>query len=218
MVYEHPGVVLTCPENYGSETGFMTMRRYGYARVSTGEQTNDPQIIALRREGLSDDMITQDIISGGVPALSRPGMSSLLKMLEAGDSLVAAKLDRLGRDTVDVIGLIRILNDRRINLRILNIGVETNTPNGRLFLTILAAFAEFEREIIRERTLAGLEAARAAGRRLGRRPKLTLRQKDHALKLAATGRTNGQIAGVLGVSISTIQRITASNPHHKAAF
>lgn len=194
------------------------MKRYGYARVSTEGQTNDPQILSLLREGLSDDMITQDIISGGVPALSRPGMSSLLKMLVAGDSLVAAKLDRLGRDTVDVIGLIRILNDRSINLRILNIGVETNTPNGRLFLTILAAFAEFEREIIKERTLAGLEAARAAGKRLGRRPKLTVRQKDHALKLAAIGRTNGQIAGLLGVSISTIQRITAPNAHQKAAF
>ncbi|MBV1834438.1 recombinase family protein [Komagataeibacter pomaceti] len=194
------------------------MKRYGYARVSTEGQTNDPQILSLRREGLSDDMITQDIISGGVPALSRPGMSSLLKTLEAGDSLVAAKLDRLGRDTVDVIGLIRILNDRSINLRILNIGVETNTPNGRLFLTILAAFAEFEREIIKERTLAGLEAARAAGKRLGRRPKLTVRQKDHALEMAATGSTNGQIAGVLGVSVSTIQRLTAPNAHQKAAF
>ncbi|NHO30916.1 recombinase family protein, partial [Acetobacter farinalis] len=86
------------------------MKRYGYARVSTEGQTNDAQILSLLREGLSDDMITKDIISGGVPALSRPGMSSLLKTLEAGDSLVAAKLDRLGRDTVDVIGLIRILN------------------------------------------------------------------------------------------------------------
>ncbi|WP_144880192.1 recombinase family protein [Gluconacetobacter diazotrophicus] len=194
------------------------MKRYGYARVSTEGQTNDPQILSLLREGLSDDMITKDIISGGVPALSRPGMSSLLKTLEAGDSLVAAKLDRLGRDTVDVIGLIRILNDRAINLRILNIGVETNTPNGRLFLTILAAFAEFEREIIKERTIAGLEAARAAGRKLGRRPKLSGRQKDHALEMAATGSTNGQIADVLGVSVSTIQRLTAPNAHQKAAF
>lgn len=194
------------------------MKRYGYARVSTEGQTNDAQILSLLREGLSDDMITKDIISGGVPALSRPGMSSLLKTLEAGDSLVAAKLDRLGRDTVDVIGLIRILNDRAINLRILNIGVETNTPNGRLFLTILAAFAEFEREIIKERTIAGLEAARAAGRKLGRRPKLSGRQKDHALEMAATGSTNGQIADVLGVSVSTIQRLTAPNAHQKAAF
>ncbi|GBQ31309.1 DNA-invertase [Gluconacetobacter sacchari DSM 12717] len=163
-------------------------------------------------------MITQDIISGGVPALSRPGMSSLLRTLEAGDSLVAAKLDRLGRDTADVIGLIRILNARSINLRILNVGVETNTPNGRLFLTILAAFAEFEREIIKERTIAGLEAARAAGRKLGRRPKLSGRQKDHALEMAATGSTNGQIASVLGVSVSTVQRLTAQNAHQKAAF
>ncbi|MFT8921115.1 recombinase family protein [Acetobacter sp.] len=194
------------------------MKRYGYARVSTEGQTNDPQLLSLRREGLSDDMITQDIISGGVPAMSRPGMSSLLKMLEAGDSLIAAKLDRLGRDTVDVIGLIRILNERCINLRILNIGVETNTPNGRLFLTILAAFAEFEREIIKERTLAGLEAARAAGKRLGRRPKLTIRQRSHALTMSASGHTNGQIADILGVSISTIQRITAQNTLQKAAF
>ena len=196
----------------------MVMKRYGYARVSTEGQTNDPQLLSLRREGLSDDMITQDIISGSVPAMSRPGMSSLLKMLEAGDSLIAAKLDRLGRGTVDVIGLIRILNERCINLRILNIGVETNTPNGRLFLTILAAFSEFEREIIKERTLAGLEAARAAGKRLGRRPKLTIRQRGHALTISASGHTNGQIADILGVSISTIQRITAQNTLQKAAF
>ncbi|WP_307188409.1 recombinase family protein, partial [Acetobacter syzygii] len=189
----------------------MTMRRFGYVRVSTGEQTNDPQIIALRREGLSDDMIVQDTISGGVPALARPGMASLLQSLRPGDSLIAAKLDRLGRDTLDVIGLIRTLNKRSINLRILNIGVETNTPNGRLFLTILAGFAEFEREIIRERTVAGLEAARAAGKRLGRRPKLTDRQKTHALTLSAAGQKNAQIADILGVSVSTIQRITALN-------
>lgn len=194
------------------------MKRYGYARVSTEGQTNDPQLLSLRREGLSDDMITQDIISGSVPAMSRPGMSSLLKMLEAGDSLIAAKLDRLGRDTLDVIGLIRTLNKRSINLRILNIGVETNTPNGRLFLTILAGFAEFEREIIRERTVAGLEAARAAGKRLGRRPKLTDRQKTHALTLSAAGQKNAQIADILGVSVSTIQRITAPNAPQKGVF
>ncbi|MCP1244196.1 recombinase family protein [Acetobacter lambici] len=124
----------------------------------------------------------------------------------------------MGRDTLDVIGLIRTLNKRSINLRILNIGVETNTPNGRLFLTILAGFAEFEREIIRERTVAGLEAARAAGKRLGRRPKLTDRQKTHALTLSAAGQKNAQIADILGVSVSTIQRITAPNAPQKGVF
>ncbi|MFT8507591.1 recombinase family protein [Acetobacter sp.] len=218
MVFEHQLGISRSTENCGSKTGFMTMQRYGYTRVSTNEQTNDPQVIALKREGLSEDMIVRDIISGGVPALSRPGMSSLLQSLQPGDSLIAAKLDRLGRDTLDVIGLIRTLNKRSINLRILNIGVETNTPNGRLFLTILAGFAEFEREIIRERTVAGLEAARAAGKRLGRRPKLTDRQRNHVLTMSAAGQNNGQIADILGVSISTIQRITAQNTLQKAAF
>ncbi|MDN7352643.1 recombinase family protein [Acetobacter senegalensis] len=109
--------------------------------------------------------------AAGIPSAPKaPPSVFRIQSLQPGDSLLAAKSDRLGRDTLDVIGLIRTLNKRSINLRILNIGVETNTSNGRLFLTILAAFAEFEREIIKERTLAGLEAARAAGKRLGRRP------------------------------------------------
>jgi DNA invertase Pin-like site-specific DNA recombinase len=85
-------------------------------------------------------------------------------------------------------------------------------------LTILAGFAEFEREIIRGRTVAGLEAARAAGKRLGRRPKLTDRQKTHALTLSAAGQKNAQIADILGVSVSTIQRITAPNAPQKGVF
>ncbi|MBB2199967.1 MAG: recombinase family protein [Gluconacetobacter sp.] len=192
--------------------------RYGYARVSTDHQSTDAQLTALRHEGLTDDQITQDVISGGVPALVRPGMSSLLGRLQEGDHLIAAKLDRLGRDTIDVMGLIRILNERRINLRILNIGIETNTPNGRLFLTILAGFAEFEREIIRERTLAGLAAAREAGIKLGRRPKLSTRQRAHAIELARSGVSNRQIANLLGVSASTIQRLVCQKPRQKSAF
>ncbi|MBB2166751.1 recombinase family protein [Gluconacetobacter sp. 1b LMG 1731] len=192
--------------------------RYGYARVSTDHQSTDAQLTALRHEGLTDDQITQDVISGGVPALVRPGMSSLLGRLQEGDHLIAAKLDRLGRDTIDVMGLIRILNERRINLRILNIGIETNTPNGRLFLTILAGFAEFEREIIRERTLAGLAAAREAGIKLGRRPKLSTRQRAHAIELARSGVSNRQIANLLGVSASTIQRLVCQKTRQKSAF
>ncbi|WP_048855257.1 recombinase family protein, partial [Gluconobacter thailandicus] len=90
-----------------------------------------------------------------------------------GDSLTVARLDRLGRDTVDVLELVRLLDKRDIRLRILNLGIETGTSNGRLFLTILMAMAEFERELIRERTLAGIAAARAAGKLIGRPPRLT---------------------------------------------
>lgn len=191
------------------------MKRYGYVRVSTDHQSTDAQLLTLRNEGLADDQIIQDVISGGVPALMRPGMSYLLDIIKEGDHLIAAKLDRLGRDTVDIIGLIRILNKRHVNLRILNIGVETNTPNGRLFLTILAGFAEFEREIIRERTLAGLAAARESGKQLGRKPKLNLKQKTHALELARSGMSNRKIANILDVSASTIQRLTMTKLPHK---
>lgn len=191
------------------------MKRYGYVRVSTDHQSTDAQLLTLRNEGLADDQIIQDVISGGVPALMRPGMSYLLDIIKEGDHLIAAKLDRLGRDTVAIIGLIRILNKRHVNLRILNIGVETNTPNGRLFLTILAGFAEFEREIIRERTLAGLAAAREAGKQLGRKPKLNLKQKTHALELARSGMSNRKIANILDVSASTIQRLTMTKLPHK---
>jgi putative DNA-invertase from lambdoid prophage Rac len=195
--------------------GFWCMKRYGYVRVSTDHQSTDAQLLTLRNEGLADDQIIQDVISGGVPALMRPGMSYLLDIIKEGDHLIAAKLDRLGRDTVDIIGLIRILNKRHVNLRILNIGVETNTPNGRLFLTILAGFAEFEREIIRERTLAGLAAARESGKQLGRKPKLNLKQKTHALELARSGMSNRKIANILDVSASTIQRLTMTKLPHK---
>jgi putative DNA-invertase from lambdoid prophage Rac len=144
------------------------MARYGYARISTDEQSHDSQLLELRREGLEE--IITDTVSGRIPAVERPGLSSLLNRLGDGDSMVVARLDRLGRDTVDVMGLVRSLTENGVRVRILNIGIETGTPNGQLFLTILAGFAQFEREIIRERTRAGLEAARQAGKRLGRRP------------------------------------------------
>lgn len=134
--------------------------RYGYARVSTESQGNDPQILALRQEGIS--AITTEVVSGAVPARSRPELSALLCRLTPGDSLVVARLDRLGRDTVDVLELLRALDKQGIRVRILNVGAETGTANGRMFLTILMAIAEFERELIRERTLAGLAAARAS--------------------------------------------------------
>ena len=128
------------------------MTRYGYARVSTEAQTTDPQILVLTNEGVEN--IVVETVSGSVPAHGRPALSALLKRLTSGDSLTIAKLDRLGRDTVDVLELVRVLDQRNIRLRILNLGIETGTSNGRLFLTILMAMAEFERELIRERTQA----------------------------------------------------------------
>lgn len=113
------------------------MARYGYARISTDEQSHDPQLLELRREGLEE--IITDTVSGRIPAVERPGLSGLLNRLGQGDSMVVARLDRLGRDTVDVMGLVRSLTESGVRVRILNIGIETGTPNGQLFLTILAA-------------------------------------------------------------------------------
>lgn len=180
------------------------MARYGYARISTDEQTHDPQVLELKREGLEE--IITDTLSGRIPAVERPGLSSLLKRLVKGDSVVVAKLDRLGRDTVDVMGLVRNLTEQGVRVRILNIGVETGTPNGQLFLTILAGFAQFEREIIRERTKAGLAAVRLAGVQLGRRPVLTSSQRTHVCELKKAGRSLAEIAKIFQVSKSTVWR------------
>ena len=180
------------------------MVRYGYARISTEDQKHDPQLVELKREGLEE--IVMDTVSGRIPAVERPGLSALLQRLVAGDSLIVARLDRLGRDTVDVMGLVKNLTDRGIRTRILNIGIETGTPNGQLFLTILAGFAQFEREIIRERTRAGLEAVRLAGVKLGRRPVLTSRQQEHVIELKREGRSFTEIAKIFRVSRSTIWR------------
>lgn len=180
------------------------MARYGYARISTDEQSHDPQLLELKKEGLEE--IITDTVSGRIPAVERPGLSSLLNRLGKGDSMVVARLDRLGRDTVDVMGLVRNLTDNGVRVRILNIGIETGTPNGQLFLTILAGFAQFEREIIRERTRAGLEAARHAGKQLGRCPILTPRQKKHVCELKQAGRSLAEIAKIFRVSRSTVWR------------
>ncbi len=181
------------------------MARYGYARVSTDAQVNDPQIFALQSEGV--ETIVTEVISGSVPARVRPQLSELLGKLKRGDSLVIARLDRLGRDTVDVLNLLRILDEEGIRVRILNIGAETGTPNGRMFLTILMAIAEFERELIRERTRAGLAAIRASGKKLGRPDCLTKRQQSHIRDLSENGMSLREIAAIFKVSKSTVHRV-----------
>ncbi|KXV67155.1 DNA resolvase [Acetobacter orleanensis] len=184
------------------------MARFGYARVSTDMQVNDPQILALQREGV--ETIITEVISGAVPARARPQLSNLLKRMKRGDSLVVSRLDRLGRDTLDVLSLLRELDEQGIRVRILNIGAETGTPNGRMFLTILMAIAEFERELIRERTRAGLAAVKASGKKLGRPERLTAPQKRHIVHLSHEGMSLRRIAALFNVSKSTINRVVSN--------
>lgn len=180
------------------------MARYGYARVSTDTQSVDAQLPALEAEKL--DMIFVETVSGAVPARERPILASLLDRLQPDDSLVVVRLDRLGRDAIDMLQLVSALDARDVRVRILSLGIETGTANGRLFLTILMAIAEFERELIRERTRAGIAAARAAGRRIGRPRALTSVQTQHVRALAAQGLSIRDIASVMNVGRATVHR------------
>src|SRR3954469_24529125 len=138
----------------------------GYARISTTDQTLDLQHDALTKAGCS--RIFTDTASGAKS--EREGLTEALSYVRVGDTLVVWKLDRLGRSLKDLIERIKQLNDRKIGFRSITENIDTTTSGGKLIFHIFGALAEFERDIIRERTNAGLEAARARGR-LGGRPK-----------------------------------------------
>ena len=138
--------------------------KIGYARVSTQEQNLSLQIDALNQAGC--EQIYQEKVSGSLA--DRPELTRLLEMIRMGDTLVIWKLDRLGRSLAHLIGLVSDLETRQIGLLSLNDPVDTTTPQGRLVFRIFASLAEFEREVIRERTMAGLASARRRGQRLGR--------------------------------------------------
>ena len=151
----------------------------GYARVSkSGDaQNTDLQYDALTEAGVTRESIYEDRASGKKD--DRPGLAACLKALREGDTLVVWKLDRLGRDLRHLVSVVEELTERGIGLRVLTgqgAQIDTTTAAGRLVFGIFAALAEFERELIRERTLAGLEAARARGRRGGRKFALTKAQ------------------------------------------
>lgn len=138
----------------------------GYARVSTLEQNLDLQFHALKKEGCSK--IFKDAISGSKK--ERPGLFKLMDYLREGDTLIVWRLDRLGRSLKDLIEIISELEKRNIGFRSIQDSIDTTTPTGKFFFHVTGAFAELERNLIRERTMAGLQAARARGK-LGGRPK-----------------------------------------------
>jgi DNA invertase Pin-like site-specific DNA recombinase len=140
--------------------------KVGYARVSTRDQNLDMQIMALKKDGC--DRVFEEVISG--VKTERPILDLMLAELRPGDILVMWKLDRLGRSLKHLIELVQWLMDHQIGLRSLNDPIDTTTPHGRLIFNIFASLAEFERDVIRERTQAGLNAARARGR-VGGRPR-----------------------------------------------
>ena len=182
----------------------------GYARVSKadGSQSLDLQRDALIAAGVPPEAIYEDQASGKRD--NRPGLDACLKALRGEDTLIVWKLDRLGRDLGHLVNVVQVLSEREIGLRVLagqGAQIDTTTAAGRLVFGIFAALAEFERELIRERTVAGLAAARARGRRGGRKfalSKAQIRVAQAAMKSRDT--SVSELAAELGVNPVTLYR------------
>jgi len=183
------------------------MALIGYARVSTDEQNLGLQLDALHAAGCAAVFEDQGI-SGA--AARRSGLTAALERCGSGDVLVAWKLDRLGRSTLDLVSLVETLKGRGVGLKVLTgegASVDTTRPEGKLIFAVFAAFAEFERELIRERTRAGMKAARRRGVVVGRPRELTAHQLAYARQLIEAGaETQAGVAALLGVDAATLRR------------
>ena len=176
----------------------------GYARVSTKDQSLDRQRDELTAAGC--EQVHEERASGKRDAV-RPVWDETVRHLRHGDTLVVTELSRLGRSTAELAALADDLEERGVALRILNLGVDTGTPAGKLVYQIISAVAEMERALLVERTMSGLAAARARGRSGGRKPKLSKAQVRTAQALRNEGSlTMAEIAAQIGVSRNTLYR------------
>lgn len=176
------------------------MTVYGYARVSTRGQSLTPQRVALRQAGI-DELIEEKV---SAVASSRPQLEKLLTTVTTGDTLVVYRLDRLGRSLPHLVTTIEDLAHRGVSLRSLHENIDTSSANGRLLLGFFALLAQFERDLISERTKAGLAAARAQGRAPGRPRALTGDKLQAARSLREQGHSYASIGRSLGVAKSTV--------------
>lgn len=177
------------------------MTTYGYARVSTLEQSTATQLAAFRRAGIRH--IVEEKKSG---VKDRPELERLLGRLVSGDVLVVYKLDRLARSVSHFVRVFEVLRAKGVGFRSLTEAIETDTPQGRMFLHLLTAFAEFERELIRERCLAGQKAARAEGKTWGRRAQVSRQEVAQAVEAWRSGwYSQAVLADMLGVAVGTLR-------------
>jgi DNA invertase Pin-like site-specific DNA recombinase len=184
--------------------GLMTTT-YGYSRVSTSEQRTDMQEDALTKAGAAQ--IFQDHgVSGTTPALDRGGFCALAARVKTGDTVLVYSLSRLGRNTLDILTTVKNFDDRGVKVRSVTEGFDTSTPMGRAMLSIMATFAQLEREITAERIKDGIEAAKSRGAVCGRKA------KDHgpAKAMLSRGDSTASVVEATGLSAATVRRIAKS--------
>lgn len=178
----------------------------GYARISTTDQTHEPQLLRLIDEGC--EQVFKDTCSGARE--DRPGLDALLAKLRPGDTVIVWRLDRLGRSLKHLIELVEDFSKKGIHLRSLTEGIDTTTPAGKMIFHIFGAVAEFERNLIRERTNAGLDAARRFGRK-GGRPNGLSKKAEQTSRIAASLYQEDKLSAAdicdqLNISKSTLYR------------
>lgn len=181
------------------------MRTFGYARVSTSQQSLDLQIKALKEEGVQENRIFTDKYSGS--DINREGLNLLRIKVEEGDLILVKKLDRLGRDTADMIQLIKEFDEMDVAIRFIDDGISTEGTMGKMVVTILSAVAQAERQRILERTNEGRLEAKAKGVKFGRKQKIN---RKAVAKLKKEGMGATQIAKELGIGRSTVYKILNS--------
>ncbi|TXT31345.1 MAG: resolvase domain-containing protein [Rhodocyclaceae bacterium] len=185
-------------------------RVFAYARVSTVEQLTENQREQIAQAGyqIEERRYVEEKVSGSVPALQRPGFARLLDRIEAGDTVVVTKLDRLGRDSIDVQQTVKLFQDRGVRLVVLQLGnLDLTSSAGELMVKMLAAVADFERDLIIERTQAGLARAKSEGKRLGRPTKTTEKERREIAEALNKGATVSEVARSYGISRALVHNI-----------
>ncbi len=185
-------------------------RTFAYCRVSTAEQTTDNQVREIEGAGFHVDAkrVISETVSGSVAALERKGFAKLVDRLETGDVLIVTKLDRLGRNAMDLRGTVDMLAGQGVRVHCLALGgVDLTSAAGRMTMGVIAAVAEFERDLLIERTQSGLGRAKAAGKALGRPQVLSKEQQAAIVAARANGTSLGVLAKEYGVSRAAVQRV-----------
>lgn len=177
--------------------------KVGYARVSTKDQNLSSQVEALTAAGC--DLIFEEWESGSKS--ERPELAKVLEIVKPGDTLVVYKLDRLSRSVMDLHKIVKTLEGRKVHFQSTTQNIDTSTPMGKFFFTVMGAIAELEREQIVERTLAGLEAARKSGKRSGPKPKV---EAIEVKALVQAGISPVHVCKRLGISRATYYRLLAA--------